>query len=328
MSVVVPGTLGQFADLVNESIQDIFVKRADFPSQMEKYFNVTDTNSYYSKDSSVTGTTGAHRIGDNASVQYDAPLQGFDKTYTQVKFGNGLEISDHLWRYGIEFRKITGLVETLTDGMRDKIEEDAADMLNNSYSTSYTDADSGTVSTAGGDVAAYFTASHTREDGGTAWNNIVYDGTTYNMDFEYDALKAARKTAAAIVGPRGQKMDFEPDMLIAKYGSSVQDRYEELQGAFTRDRIPGGNENDGIAKVGLPKAIFLKHLDNDAYYFLTDSSKKGDTYGLQWKWSMRPKMLEPEIVYDTQLYKRQILAFYDRGANDMRSWLGSTGANA
>lgn len=61
MAVIVPGALGQFADLVNESIQDIFVKRADFPTQMQSYFNVKDTNSYYTKDSSVTGVDSAHK---------------------------------------------------------------------------------------------------------------------------------------------------------------------------------------------------------------------------------------------------------------------------
>lgn len=148
------------------------------------------------------------------------------------------------------------------------------------------------------------------------------------MDFEYDSLKALRKTAAAVKGPRGQKFASEPDTIIAKYGSSVQDRYEELAAAFSRNQIPGGNENDGTAKVGLPKAIFLKHLDNDLYWFAFDSSKKNDTYGLQWIWSQKPKMDAPELEYDTDLYKRKCTMFFDRGANDMRYFYGSTGANA
>lgn len=165
MSVSVPATLGQFGDLVDESIQDIYVKRAEIPTNMEKYFNVSDTTSYYEKDSSVTGAEKAKFISENASVVYDAPLQGFDKTYTQVKYGDGLKISDHLWKFGVQFRKITSLVETLADSMREKVEDDAADMLNNGASTSYTDGDQQTVSTAGGDAVAFFSASHTREDG-------------------------------------------------------------------------------------------------------------------------------------------------------------------
>lgn len=328
MAPIVPATLSQFGDLIDESIQNIFVMRSELPRKIDQYFNVSDTTSYYDKDSSVVGTERAKFMAENASVIYDAPIQGFDKTYTQKKYGDGLKISDHLWKFGIQFRNITALVDAMMDAMDAKIEMDGADMLNNSYSTSYTDDDGQTVSTAGGDSAAYFTASHTREDGGTAWNNIVYDGTTYNMDFEYDALKAARKTASAIVNGRGQKLGIEVDTLVCKHGSSVHDRYEELMGAISRNQIPGGDENDGAAKVGLPKLITLKYLDNDAYWFAFDSSKKNDRYGLQWRWSQRPKLDAPEYEYDTDLYKRKITAFYDRGANQMRNFVGSTGVNA
>lgn len=327
MAPIVPATLGQFGDLVNESIQKIFEKRGESPMNMEKYFNVSDTTSYYEKDSSVAGAQTAKFVSENASVLYDAPVQGYDKTYTQKKYADGMKISDQLWKFGIEFRKITSITESLMDSMRDKIETDAADMLNNGFSVSYTDDDGQTVSTAGGDTVAYFSASHTREDGGSAWNNIVYDGTTYNMDFEYDALKALRRTASAVPSPRGTKTAFEPDTLICKYGSSVHDKYEELMGAISRNYIPGGDENDGAAKVGLPKLITLKYLDNDAYWFAFDSSKKGDKYGLQWRWSQRPKLDAPELDYDTDLYKRKAVMFYDRGANDMRNTFGSEGDN-
>ena len=163
---------------------------------------------------------------------------------------------------------------------------------------------------------------------GTAWNNICYDGTTYNMDYEYDAMKAARKTAVAIKNGKGLPLGIDLDTLVAKKGSSVQDRYEEVQAAISRNYIPGGNENDGAAKVGLPKAIFLKYLDNDAYWWAFDSSKKNAQFGLQWRWSEKPNMLPAELDYDTQEYRRQVYYFADRGANIMRNWVGSTGANA
>lgn len=81
MAPIVPATLAQFGDLVDESIQDIFVKRGMSQKQgIEDYFNVSDTQSYYDKDSSVAGAAKAKFIGDNGSVLYDAPIQGFDKT--------------------------------------------------------------------------------------------------------------------------------------------------------------------------------------------------------------------------------------------------------
>jgi hypothetical protein len=84
MPVIVPATLAQFADLVDESIQKIFVKRGEQVPNMEKYFNVADTTSYYTKDSSTSGTERAKFVGENASVVYDAPVQGYDKTLTNL----------------------------------------------------------------------------------------------------------------------------------------------------------------------------------------------------------------------------------------------------
>jgi len=148
------------------------------------------------------------------------------------------------------------------------------------------------------------------------------------MDFEYDALKALRRTAGLVLTGRGQQMGVMPDTLICKYGSSVHSRYEEIQAAITKKMIPGGNENDGSALVGLPTLITLKHLDNDAYWFAFDSGLKSDRYGLQWLWSKRPSLDDPEIEYDSDLYKRKATMFYSRGASDMRNFFGSTGANS
>jgi len=324
----VPANMAGFGDLYSEDIQRIFIKEmAKHKYTMENYFNVKDTNSYYLKDSSIAGTDIANRISENASVSYDAPIQGFDKTYTQVKVGKGMKITEKIYKFGFEFRNLVQITKRLTDSLHAKVETDAADMLNNAWGTTYVDDDGATISTAGGDAAAYFSASHTREDGGTAWNNIVYDGTDYNMDYEYDAMKAARKTSSAILNPRGLKMGVELDTIICKHGSSVHDRYEEVQAAISRNYIPGGDENDGAAQVGLPKLITLKYLDNDAYWMAFDSSMKNDDYGLQWVWSERPRLLEPEIDYDTQEYRRQADMWYDRGANDMRTWVGSEGDN-
>lgn len=173
MAPIVPATLSQFGDLINESIQNIFVMRSELPRKIDQYFNVSDTTSYYDKDSSVVGTERAKYISENASVIYDAPIQGFDQVYTQRKYGDGLKISDHLWKFGIQFRNITALVDAMMDAMDEKVETDGADMLNNGFSTSYTDDDGKTVSTAGGDSAAYFSASHTREDGKRSAVNLI-----------------------------------------------------------------------------------------------------------------------------------------------------------
>jgi hypothetical protein len=161
----VPAIRVNFTDLQDDSIQKIFSERlAEKPLGMEKIFNVKDSNSYYNKDSYVVGLDKAQYVADNASAAFDAPIQGYDKTYTSKKYATIVEVSEYCTKFGFDYRKIGNQVINLADALSAKVEDDAFDMLNNSYSTSYADGTL-TVSTAGGDSAAFFSASHTREDG-------------------------------------------------------------------------------------------------------------------------------------------------------------------
>ena len=146
-----------------------------------------------------------------------------------------------------------------------------AERLTNGFeSTSYTHTDqsgSYSVSTAGGDGVGAFEDDHTREDGGTNMNNIVYDGTTYNLPFDYAGLKAAWRTAAQFVDPRGNPMVGKLDTLVCKTGSSVAFKAKEILGAIKSGKIAESNDNDGS---GVPafKILELDYLTQDAYWFI------------------------------------------------------------
>lgn len=80
-------TLGDAADLTDIAIQDIWIKTSELEkmSVYDKVFNVVSgITDYLHKDSSMTGLGNASRIVENAVVLGEAPIQGFDKTYTQV----------------------------------------------------------------------------------------------------------------------------------------------------------------------------------------------------------------------------------------------------
>jgi len=86
-----------------------------------------------------------------------------------------------MWYFGIKKRTLTRITTEARKAVADKREVLCADRLDNSFDTSYTvnDISGNYVSTiTGGDALAFISASHTREDGGTAWGNRVTDGTT------------------------------------------------------------------------------------------------------------------------------------------------------
>lgn len=76
-----PLTLNDAADLIDLSIQDIWLKGSEKESRMfEQYYNVeTSVDDYYIKDSSLSGLGYAGRIVENAAITEAEPVQGFDK---------------------------------------------------------------------------------------------------------------------------------------------------------------------------------------------------------------------------------------------------------
>lgn len=184
------------------------------------------------------------------------------------------------------------------------------------------------VSVAGGDGLAFISTSHTREDGGTVWNNRVTDGTTVNMDFEYDALKAANRTAALVTGPMGKPTNIKLDTIVVSRGYSVSQRAHEILGAMNRGFIPGSADRDG-AGVSTYKILELPWITtNTLYWWMFDSSMKNDTYGLQYKESMGIELAGPNVVFKTDEVQYKATVMFDIGFSDARGWVGSRNTNA
>ena len=236
-----------------------------------------------------------------------------------------------MWFFGINKRNLERITEEARKAVADKREQLCADRLDNSFSTTYTvnDISGNYVATVtGGDALAFISASHTREDGGTAWGNRVTDGTTVNMDFEYDALKAANRTAALITNPVGKPTNINLDTLVVSRGYSVHHRAIEILGAINKGWIPGSADRD---QSGIPsyKIVALPWVQtNTLYWWMFDSSMKNSTYGLQYKESQPIELEGPNVVFKTGEIQYKATAMFDIGHNDARGWVGSKNTNA
>ena len=334
-----PFSLTDAADLIDASIQNIWLKGSEAESRLfEQYYNVEKgVDDFYLKDSSISGLGYASRVVENAQIVAQAPVQGFDKVYTQVQFGKILAFSTYMWKFGIKKRDLEGITSELRKACSDLRELRCADRLDNGWSTSYNasdDAGNYAVSTVGGDGVSLISTSHTREDGGTAWNNQVTDGSTVNMDFEYDALKAAHRTASLILNPRGKPMNINLDTLVCFRGGAVDNRATEILGALNRGRIPGSNDNDGgtarpDGSIASYKILRLPWITtNTSYWFMFDSTLKSNKYGLQYKESMPITLEGPNVVFKTGEIQYKASLMFDLGHNDSRILVGSKNTNA
>jgi len=331
MSTQVPFDLDSASDLTDLSIQEIWIKSpADLEEYHNQYYYVESVPDYITKDSSITSISAFSKIPENGNIPADSPYQGFDKTYTQSFFSGMLRITRPMWRYGIQTRRLEALVRELkNDAIRFR-ETVLANVWNNGTSTSYTETSGKfayTVTNTGGDGVAFQSTAHTREDGGSNWSNTVSDGTTVNMDFDYDGWKAALKTATAIKGGVGEILDISPDTLLCKKNSSVHFKAMELLKAIAKGENPLTANRDGAISTAF-SIVANPYFTSDIVWGAFDSSKVSPKFGLQYKEGM-PLTLDPQFIdYDNKEMKYSAGMDFAYGFNDSRNHVRSTGANA
>lgn len=324
--------IAQAADTVDLSIQKMWIKSSDPAPMYKKYFNYRKTEDLYEKDSSITGLGVADFTSENAVIVSDVPVQGYKKTYTQNQVGLTTSYTAMMWRFGIKKRDLQNIVDELRTSIARMREQLCAERLDNMTATSYTHTgpNGNTVITiTGGDGLAALTSAHTREDGGTNMNNGVYDGTTYNLPFDYAGLKAAHRTASLFVDGRGNPRPANLDTLVCKLGSAVHMKAKEIKRAIANNKIPESNDNDGSGVEDF-EIIALPYLQNASQWYMFDSSRAlTDKEGFQFVEAMPTTLAPQNVVFKTDEIQYKATAIFDLGHNDVaRCWVGSLGTSA
>jgi hypothetical protein len=324
--------IAQAADLVDLSIQNIYEKSSEPTLSYPKYFNVRTTEDYYEKDSSLSGLGEADFVDENGVIISDTPVQGYKKTYTQNMVGVIVPFTFKMWKFGIKKRDLNNAAKELKASVARKKERLCAERLDNGMATNYSHQGQGStrvISTVGGDGLAAFSSAHTREDGGSNMNNVVYDGTTYNLPFDYAAVKAAYRTAGLMVDPRGNPRIPDLNVLVCKKNSAVHFKAKEIKKAIETGKIPESNDNDGSG-VNSFEIVALDYLSHQNYWAMFDNSRAlTDEEGFQFIESQAP-MLDPvNVVYKTKEIQTSVTTLFDLGHNDVtRCWVFSAGTSA
>lgn len=322
--MAVPLRLADAVDLYNEAILRVFDgKYTAAPETYKKICSVDTTALYLDKSSAFTGFSQAKRMKENESVLYESPDQGMDQTWTQREFGLGFAVTKYLWKFD---RKniIKRLPAKLADAMVRRRESDVQDYLYSSfYAGTLTDPEGNSVSITGGDGYNLFYKTHTREDGGTSINNVVYNGTTYNMDLAEDALDAAETyVRPRILDGKGQEMTVKYKRLLIPIPLGPT-AYRLMK----TDRKVGSADWDVNLYKGAYEVVEMPYFNSSggAYWFLYDPDVGSE--GLRFVWSQPVKLEGPELVFDTGSFKYRSTMMYDLRHNDFRAYQGSRGTN-
>lgn len=340
MAEAIPFTVAASPDMVDLSIQDMWIQtKPEGYDYYKKYTNVeTGVTDYYTKDSRLSGMGEASRILDGAIITAESPIQGYDKTWTQVHFGKMLRITKMMWIFGIKKRDMQRAVSEVKRTCLLHREKMCADRLDQSFQASYTKTDDSgnyTIATTGGNAVRLTYDSQSREDGGTANVNEVHDGSTQNQDMNYDAIKAAHYTVtnlSPLKDAKGKPMNVNLDRLIVSKGHNNAYIAKEILGAIRSGKKPQSAERDGSG-VDEFEIVQLPYITtNTGFWWMLDSSMQGGSgnleYGLQYK-EAQPIMLdEQHQVYSTKEFQYTATYLASFGHNDYRGIVGSQNDNS
>lgn len=320
------------SDLVDLSIQNKWVKAPEIPDaeNFRKFCNVITGNPDETyKDTSISGAgrfqkQGNGSDGENAIYPKDKPIQGNDKSITMSEFSAQIEITKRMWIFGLKKNGIENIVQDYKKRARVRRETDCENFFDNFDATTYVSEEGLTINIAGGNSVALGSASQTREDSGTNNGNIITDGTTTNMDLDYDALKAMHRTAKRIKGLRGEEYNVSIDTVWVPKDEAIHFRAIEIKNA---KGIPASMNNDAKAIKDFT-ILPLAYISNTAYWGGIDTSLVNGMHGIQYIETQDITLSEQMRDDDNGAFKYNVTAIYETGFNDYRPYNFSDGTNS
>ena len=282
-----------FGDLTGlTKFAEVFFNRyEEIPSQYPSICKEVSTDKKQEAYTGITGLTAVPVKNENEDMETDDPIQGYDKTITNVSYGLGVEISRELMDYD-QYGTMKKISEELAASAKRTVEQLVANIYNNAFT-------SGTV--ADGQYLCY--TGHTRLDGGTAQANRPATG----VDLDIAALETGRVAMRRFKGHRGQVLYVRPtDLLIPP---DLEKTAEEILGS---DKDPENLNNAVNFYKGKMKAVVNDYLSDTDAWFILDRSKMETI--LQWN-------LKPEFESDNLVKSKNLLwSVYFRCVAAVMDW--------
>lgn len=293
---------GNFDDLIAPGLRKVwFEEYMRRPEQFSQIFNIESSDRNYEKDTTIAGFGAMPVKTQGASVVYEDPAQGFDKTYTHQSYGLGFRVSEEMFDddlYGVMKR----MPKALAISAKQAIEVTAANIFNNGFNSSFT----------GGDAKELFATDHPLEGGGTGRNEL-----STSSDLSVTSLKQALiDFEDGTVDGKGLPLLFMPKFLVVPTNLGF-DATELLKSSL----LPGTANNDinSLGTRGLEPFVLKYLTDTDAWFLLSD------THALTFLWRKKP-VFSSMMDFDTGDAKFKANMRFSVGFSDWRGVFGSPGA--
>lgn len=296
---------GHFADNLTPGFHKIFDDGfAEEPMMLEQIFSVQSSDKDTERDSSIGGFALPFETSEGEPITYDNVYEGYDVTYRHKKYTLGFKVT----REAIEdelYRMVKRRPAEMGRAMRRGAENQASNVFNNGFSTSYL----------GGDSKPLFSTSHPRPDGGTAQSNASSTGITLTET----NLETGRLALEGQLDDRGQIVDITADCLVIP--RQLDKTAHEIIDAPMRS---GTADNDPNYFKGMFDIKKWKYLTSSTAWFLLDKSTVTGRGTLTWFWRRRPEFKNDEL-FDTEYAVYKSTMRLSRGWSDWHGVWGSAG---
>ncbi len=303
-----------WADLLNSNIRKIYGDELkQIPTQYQNIFNMLSSSRDREIESSASGLSQFVQTGENQPVTYEDRAQGYDVTYTFLKWAKAISISKEMWdddRFGVMRRGTSDLAKSK---MRTK-DQIGADVFNYAF----TAGGGGKALFTAGDAVALVATNHPLTNGGTAQSNYT------TTDLNEAALETALVTMRSTVDDKSQLVGINPDTLIVPPALEKEARILlDSQG-----RVGTANNDvnpyQGRLKIVVWDRIGAAAGGSDTAWFLLDSSEHKLNYFTRQDTGLQG----PDYDFDNDVAKWKDTFRCLPGWSDFRGVYGSKGDNS
>jgi phage major head subunit gpT-like protein len=283
------------SDMLPELSNVIIDKYNSLPDMIQTLFNYHKTDRSIEQSTKVTGFGVAPQIPEGEEVQYHEFKQGYDKTYTMIKYGLGFMATEEMVDDG-KFDVMGKLSRMIGKSVFETRQIRAFNIFNNGFAT------------AGPDGVSLFNASHPLVGGGTASN-------TASSDLTVAALEAAITNFESILDDEGLHIGIKPKYLLVP--PALKFRAKEIVASASKS---GTANNDINALMDEDLIVISSPYLTDAGQWVLLAEK--DEHELHF-YDRKVPTVSGAFDFDTDSGKTKMKTRFDVGFSD---WFGTYSA--
>jgi|TARA_R110000744_G_scaffold321446_1_gene427539 hypothetical protein len=279
-------------------------------------FETENSDRAFEEEVLFTGFGSAPVKGEGAAVSYDDAQESYTARYTHETVALGFAITEEAMEDNLydTFAKLRA--KGLARAMANTKQVKAADVFNNGFSTSY----------AGGDGAAFFSASHpTIGDGNQSNLFSAADLSEASLEAGLIVINKQKDDRGILTGTKAVSLHIPSDLVFVAdqiLNSTLSTTIAVNPGTATNGAT-NVNDINSIRNQGLlPKGYFVnrRFTDTNAWFLKTDCPNGAKMF------VRSPLQTKMEPDFDTGNLRFKARERYSFGFSDWRGFYGNAGA--